>query len=86
MTPVQIAPYQEIATSIAERLTRESRDPLAPWPEEIIVPSRGVADAIASAVVARTGRGVAALQVRYLDELARAIVNDAGEFPRVANE
>ncbi|HEX2121603.1 MAG TPA: hypothetical protein VHL59_08180, partial [Thermoanaerobaculia bacterium] len=45
-----------------------------------------VADAIASAVVARTGRGVAALQMRSLDELARAIVNDAGEFPRVASE
>lgn len=86
MTPVLIAPYQEIATSVAERLTRASRDPLMPWPEEILVPSRGVADAISAAVVARAGRGIAALQVRYLDELARAIVNDAGEFPRVASE
>ena len=45
-----------------------------------------MAEAIAAAVLAREPRGVAGLQIRFLDELARAIANDAGQWPRVAGE
>ncbi len=45
-----------------------------------------MAEAIAAEVLAREPRGVAGLQIRFLDELARAIANDAGQWPRVASE
>src|SRR6185503_17670081 len=88
MPTVQVSPYREIATRVAERLvaSREGRDPLAPWDEEVIVPSRGMAEAIAAEVLAQMPRGIAGLQIRFLDELATAILNDAGQSPRVAPE
>ena len=51
MVLLRVAPYREIAHEVATRLleSREGSDPLAPWKEEVIVPSRGVADAIADA-------------------------------------
>jgi RecB family exonuclease len=84
---VHVAPYRTIASSVAQRLlaTRTS-DPLAPWQEEVVVPSRGMAEAIAAEVIAREPRGVAGLQIRFLEDLARTIVNRAGQWPRVASE
>ena len=88
MPTVQVSPYREIARAVAERLVaaREGRDPLAPWDEELIVSSRGMAEAISAEVLARMPRGIAGLQIRFLDELAVALVNDAGQSPRVASE
>lgn len=45
-----------------------------------------MADAIAAEVLRRLPGGIAGLQIRFLDELARAIVNAAGQFPRVATD
>jgi len=85
--PVLIAPYKEIAARVAERLLAgRSDDPLAPWAEDVIVPSRGMAEAVAAEVLAREPHGVAGLQIRFLDDLARAMLNDAGQWPRVASE
>jgi RecB family exonuclease len=84
--PVHILPYREIAATIAERLLEGRGDPLGPWAFEVVVPSRGMAEAIAAEVVAREPRGVAGLRIRFPDGLARAIVNDAGQWPRVATD
>lgn len=52
----------------------------------MVVPSRGMAEAIAAEVIAREPRGVAGLQIRFLEDLARTIVNRTGQWPRVASE
>jgi PD-(D/E)XK nuclease superfamily len=84
---VHIARYRTIAAAAAERLLAgRGDDPLRPWAEEVIVPSRGMAEAITAELLARVPNGVAALQLRFLEDLARSIVNDAGEFPRVASD
>jgi len=84
---VHVAPYGSIASSVAQRLLENrGKDPLAPWSEDVVVPSRGMAEAIAAEVIAREPRGVAGLQIRFLEELARTIVNRAGQWPRVASE
>jgi len=74
--------YRDIAAQIAERL-RASRgsDTLAPFAEEVVVASRGMAEAIA-----REMRPVAALQLQSIETLARRVLNDAGEYPRVASD
>ncbi|HEX8253366.1 MAG TPA: hypothetical protein VF846_09480, partial [Thermoanaerobaculia bacterium] len=88
MPPLRFAPYREIAREIASRLIadRAGRDPLEPWNEEVIVPSRGVADAIANELLARAPNGLAGLRLQTLEELAKRILADAGQTPRVAND
>jgi hypothetical protein len=84
---VHVARYRSIASALAERLLNgRGSDPLAPWSDEVIVPSRGMAEAIGAEIVARLPHGVAGLHLRFLDDLAQAIVNAAGEFPRVATD
>lgn len=84
---VHVASYRSIAAAVAEHLlARRGSDPLAPWSEEVIVPSRGMAEAIAVELVKRMPTGVAGLQIRFLEESARQLVNAAGEFPRVATD
>src|SRR4051794_772339 len=82
MPAVSFGRYRDIAAQIAERL-RASRgsDPLAPFAEEVVVASRGMAEAIA-----REMRPVAALELRSIESLARRVLNDAGEYPRVASD
>lgn len=60
--------------------------PLEPWPEEVIAPSRGMAEALTRELLALLPSGVAGLQIRFLDEFARAVVTASGEFPRVATD
>ena len=85
--PIHVASYRSIAASVAGRLLSGRGDePLQPWREEVIVPSRGVAEAITGEILNRVPAGVAALQLRFLDDLALTIVNAAGEFPRVATD
>jgi hypothetical protein len=98
MPPVFFGRYRDIALQVAERLSAgRGGDPLAPWSEEVIVASRGVADAIsraldrtqwgASALAGeRDPRPIAGLQLQTLETLARRILNEAGEYPRVASE
>ncbi|HSP35377.1 MAG TPA: PD-(D/E)XK nuclease family protein, partial [Thermoanaerobaculia bacterium] len=86
--PVTTAPYSAIARDVASRLaaSHDPRDPLAPWPEEVIVASGGLSDSIAAALLTHFPTGIAGLQMHSLETLARRIVNAAGEFPRVATE
>src|SRR5207253_2340291 len=72
----------DIAARIAERLrAARGSDPLAPFAEEVVVASRGMAESIA-----REMRPVAALQLHSIETLARRVLNDAGDYPRVASD
>src|SRR3954451_37855 len=86
--PLRSVAYKQIAGLIAQRLAdaRAGLDPLAPWTEEVVVASGGLANAIANELLQRIPNGIAGLQIHTLETLARRIVNAAGEFPRVANE
>ncbi|MDQ3281909.1 MAG: PD-(D/E)XK nuclease family protein [Acidobacteriota bacterium] len=88
MPTLRFAPYREIAREIAARLVASRRgcDPLAPWAEEVIVPSRGVAEAIAGELVARMPNGIAGLRLHTLEELAQQILVRNGQTPRVASD
>jgi RecB family exonuclease len=98
MPPVLYGRYRDIALQVAERLSAgRGGDPLAAWSEEVIVASRGVADAISRALDRaqwgagalageRDPRPIAGLQLQTLETLARRILNEAGEYPRVASE
>jgi hypothetical protein len=88
MPPVRFAPYREIAHEVASRLAsaRTGRDPLAAWDEEVIVPSRGVAEAVAAELLARMPAGVAGVRLQTLEELAQRLLAGAGQTPRVASE
>ena len=88
MVPLRFAPYREIANEIAARLiaSREGSDPLSPWAEEVIVPSRGVAEAIAAELIARMPNGVAGLRLQTLDELAQRTLAASRQTPRVAED
>jgi RecB family exonuclease len=98
MPPVLFGRYRDIASQVAERLSAgRGGDPLGPWSEEVIVASHGVADAISKALFRaqwgagalageRDPRPIAGLQLQTLEMMARRILNDAGEYPRVASE
>jgi hypothetical protein len=76
MVPLRFAPYRDIAKEIASRLVaaRGESDPLAPWPEEVIVPSRGVAEAIANELLMRMPNGIAGLRLQTIEELAKRLL------------
>src|SRR4051812_6195078 len=87
MPPLHFGPYNETASNVAATLTASRGDELLrPWSVEVIVASRGVSDAITRALLARDSRPIAALQLHSLEILARRILNDAGEYPRVATD
>jgi PD-(D/E)XK nuclease superfamily protein len=84
---LRFAPYREIAREVAARLCdARGGDPLEAWEEEVIVPSRGMAEAVAEAMLERMPRGFAGLAIRGVDELAKQILQSAGRTPRVASE
>lgn len=76
---LRFASYRNIARDVADRLAarRESSEPLAPWEEEVIVPSRGMAEAIGAELLSRLPSGTAGLQIRFLEELAGDLVTRA---------
>jgi len=80
--------YRDIAAQIAARLaaSRAAVDPLAPWTEDVVVASGGLANAITRELLVHIPNGIAGLHLQTLETLARRIVNAAGEFPRVASE
>jgi hypothetical protein len=88
MPPVRFAPYREIADEVASRLAsaRAGRDPLAAWDEEVIVPSRGVAEAVSGELLARMPNGVAGVRLQTLEELAQRLLAGSGQTPRVASD
>jgi RecB family exonuclease len=73
---------------VASRLlrTRQGIDPLVGWSDEVIVPSRGVAEAIAGELLARAPNGVAGLRMQTLEELAQRILAMHGQTPRLASD
>ncbi|HEX2831701.1 MAG TPA: PD-(D/E)XK nuclease family protein [Thermoanaerobaculia bacterium] len=77
------APYRDLARQLAARLVAgRERDPLAPWREEVIVPSRGAAEQISLELIRLLPQGVAGVRLRTIDDLARALVTGV----RVASE
>jgi len=87
MPPVLIQKPEEIASSVAERvLSGRGTGVFEPWNEDVVVASRGVSEAIGKALGARDSRPVAGLRLHTLENLARRILNDAGEYPRVASD
>jgi len=84
MPAPRFVPYREIAREVALRLTaaREGRDPLSPWDEEVIAPSRGMAEAISAELLTRLPHGVAGLRLHSLEDLAGRI----GDRSRVASD
>jgi len=80
MPPVlRLARSRDIAAEVAERLA-------AGAPEEVVVASSGMASAIAAELLALVPNGVAGVRLQTLNDLARRIVNDAGEYPPVATD
>lgn len=88
MPSLRFAPYREIASEIASRLLtrRQGLDPLAPWDEEVIVPSRGVAEAITAELLHQMPNGLAGLELQSLETLASRLLGSRGETPRVVSE
>src|SRR5437588_11781661 len=76
---LRLARARDIAAEVAERLASGAR-------EEVVVASSGMASAIASELLSRLPNGVAGVRLQTLNDLARRIVNDAGEYPRVAGD
>ncbi len=88
MPSVRVAPYRQIAHEVASRLAmgRVGLDPLAPWQEAVLVPTRGVAEQVALELARRLPGGFAGLRIESLESLARRILNAAGEMPRTATD
>src|SRR5947207_4108634 len=78
MPHLQLARYPELAAAIAERLT------VSPG-QEVIVNSAGLAKAITGELL-RGRAGVAGMRLQTIDAFARRLVNDAGDYPRVAGD
>ncbi|HEV7764952.1 MAG TPA: PD-(D/E)XK nuclease family protein [Thermoanaerobaculia bacterium] len=76
MVSLRIAPYRQIAQEIAARLaaSRAGADPIGAWAEEVIIPSRGVAEAITAELVRQMPNGIASLRLHTPEELARRVV------------
>src|SRR5436305_1405098 len=71
--------YRDLAAAVAARLNDSPQ-------QEVIVASAGLAHAI-TAELLRGGRTAAAgLRIHTIDAFARRLVNDAGEYPRVAGD
>jgi ATP-dependent helicase/DNAse subunit B len=87
ITPLRFGSYGELAADIADRLiTSRAGDPLAPWQEEVIIASAGVAEAIDRHLLDRSGSTALRSANHTLEWFAASVVNAAGEFPRVAND
>ena len=70
--------YTDLAGAIAARLAESPQ-------QEVLVASAGLATAI-TAELLRGRSGVAGLRLQTIDTFARRLLNDAGEYPRVAGD
>jgi len=77
-TLLQLGRYSDLAAAIAARLAENPQ-------QEVIVASAGLASAI-TAELLRGRAGVAGLRLQTIDAFARRVLNDAGEYPRVASD
>jgi ATP-dependent helicase/DNAse subunit B len=76
---LRLARSRDIAAEVAERLAAGAG-------EEVVVASSGMAAAIAEELLSRLPNGVAGVRLQTLNDLARRIINDAGDYPRVAGD
>src|SRR5436309_227224 len=68
--------YRDLAAAVAARLSASPQ-------QEVIVASAGLAKAI-TAEPLRGRAGVAGSRLHTIDAFARRLLNDAGDYPRVA--
>ena len=78
MPLLHLGRYRDLAGAVAARLNNSPQ-------QEVIVASAGLAGAI-TAELLRGRTGVTGLRVQTIDAFARRLVNDAGEYPRVAGD
>jgi len=76
---LHFARYREIAEEIASRLAATAE-------EEVIVSSGGLAASATAELIRRTRSGVVSARLSMLDTFGRRIVNESGEYPRVATD
>ena len=76
---LHFARYREIAEEIASRLAAAAE-------EEVIVSSGGLAATATAELIRRTPSGVVSARMSMLDTFARRVVNENGEYPRVASD
>src|SRR5688500_17055095 len=77
---------EQIAATVRERGGAGGLAALVREPVEVVVPSRAVADALVLELLRRLPEGVAGVELRTPEALARLMLNRAGSFPRVATE
>jgi RecB family exonuclease len=75
---VYFARYRDIAADVAAAIGEGA--------VQAIVASRGMADAITSEALRNSPGGAVSLRLPTIESFARSIVNDAGEYPRVATD
>ncbi|HEY8182256.1 MAG TPA: hypothetical protein VII32_08440, partial [Thermoanaerobaculia bacterium] len=76
---LHFARYREIAQEIAALLAKSSE-------QEVIVSSGGLAASATAELIRLTPGGVVSARLAMLDNFARRIVNEAGEYPRIATD
>src|SRR5437870_2764912 len=75
---LRFARYREIAADIASQLAADEVDAIAA--------SGGVRTAITAEALRNSPRGTVSLRLATIENFARSVVNNAGEYPRVASE
>jgi PD-(D/E)XK nuclease superfamily len=78
MPVLQFGRYRDLATAVAERLRKE--------PLEVIVASGGVRSAVLRELLLRAPSGVVSARLDGIDAFARRVLNEAGDYPRPAND
>jgi len=76
---LHFARYREIAQEIAALLAKSSE-------QEVIVSSGGLAASATAELIRLTPGGVVSARLAMLDSFARRVVNEAGEYPRIASD
>jgi len=85
--------YNDLVTLLADRLVR-GRAPDGSWdvsralqtPVQLVIPSRGAAAAISSALLKRIPSGITGVDMHSPEDLALRLLNGTGKFPHVAEE
>jgi hypothetical protein len=81
--------HRALAARLAETIHDQRPSTFDAWltrPVSILVPSRSAATGIAGALLERFPQGVSGVVMVTPEQLAQAMLNAAGEFPRVASE
>src|SRR5258708_71203 len=78
MPVLRFGRYRDLAAAVAERLHEASL--------EVIVAGGGVGGAVRGGLLQRPPSGVVSAGLEGIDGFARRVLNDAGEYPRIAND